>query len=381
MKSKKCPQCESNISENASFCGKCGTQVRCKNCKEDIEPGSRFCIGCGIELGRPEKRNAPNNFEFHENAEGRSVKAEFTDTAVKDMSQTLGNFFANRQIALNSHIDERVAFTDSEEIMHEVVDVDDNVSTDSEKREPLLNDKNEFPALKAIVMKNLPANESEWVVVYSFYASKFGKEIFSRNDLLSLYDETNRKTKNRVKSLSAYIKSVVNSDCINPINNDGDFTILDDGIERAKEILNRKSSSTSKSKSVVKDRSSKSNNESKSTHSSRVKTGYSVLDLGITEAQRQKLRTFFSECAPKSQKDKVLVLGYWLEKEGGLEGFDVNEIYTALQIVSEKTPGALGQMLRDIKKDGKIARGGKSKKYNLNHIGLDYVKFDLGQNG
>src|SRR5690606_33425391 len=67
----------------------------------------------------------------------------------------------------------------------------------------------EYPTLKAVAMKNLTGTETEWIVVYAFYASKYGQEEFSRQSIIEKYSESNRKNKDRIKGLSAYITATV----------------------------------------------------------------------------------------------------------------------------------------------------------------------------
>jgi hypothetical protein len=118
------------------------------------------------------------------------------------------------------------------------------------------NDK--FPTLRDVALKQLPGPESEWILVYGFYSSSFGKMEFTRNDIISKYEETNRKTDNRINNLSNNLRIAVNKDWINSLN-DKDFVLSDDGKKAAKEILSRGTSS--KSKKTIKRKVKASNSE------------------------------------------------------------------------------------------------------------------------
>lgn len=375
----KCPSCSNSVSQNAKFCGKCGFQLKCSNCEAPILAGNSFCENCGTEVIKKGNTSSPNKIKFHENSEGRSFEAEFSDEVGKDITGSLGDLLTARQLAL-SNGDSKEFDNSNFQPIKQSQEKDENIEDVSfeETKEitPKLNTTS-YPSLQSVVIKNRPANEAEWIVVYSFYASSFGKNIFTRQDIIDLYAETNRKTESRMKNLTPYINSVIRADSINPINNNGDFSILDKGIERAIEIVNRTSSSPNKSlKSKPNSKPTKTEGRNARKTSS-TKKGFSVLDLGLDESKRQDLRSFFTEKSPKSQEDIVLVLGYWLQNNAKLSGFGTDEIYTAIQIVSAKTPSALGQVLINIKNAGKSTKDKTSKLYNLNHIGEDYVKFEL----
>ena len=48
---KKCPNCNSEISDDSRFCPVCGKQLSvCPQCGTDIAPGARFCPTCGKNL-------------------------------------------------------------------------------------------------------------------------------------------------------------------------------------------------------------------------------------------------------------------------------------------------------------------------------------------
>jgi hypothetical protein len=117
---------------------------------------------------------------------------------------------------------------------------------------------NKFPTLRDVALKQLPGPESEWIIVYGFYSSSFGSKEFTRNDIISKYEETNRKTDNRINNLSNNLRIAVNKDWINSLN-DKDFVLSDDGKKAAKEILSRGTSS--KSKKTSKRKVKASNNE------------------------------------------------------------------------------------------------------------------------
>jgi hypothetical protein len=96
----------------------------------------------------------------------------------------------------------------------------------------------EYPILKEIVLRDLPKTEREWILVYGLYSSDNGTKMFTRDDLMRLYDESGRRTQSRIANLSNNMKSLVKSGQLKYINDD-DLMLSDSGAQTAKEVLNR----------------------------------------------------------------------------------------------------------------------------------------------
>lgn len=63
----KCPECQSENSEEAKFCGKCGEKLFliCPQCGSENTPGNNFCNECGHDLTLPSEP-APKDLSFDE---------------------------------------------------------------------------------------------------------------------------------------------------------------------------------------------------------------------------------------------------------------------------------------------------------------------------
>lgn len=103
---------------------------------------------------------------------------------------------------------------------------------------------------------------------------------------------------------------------------------------------------------------------------------YNTLDLGLDEGKRKALRDFYASKKPHTQNDQVLTLMFWLAKEADITEFTDDQIYSALRIVNERIPKAIGSVMRSLKGDGMLIPKGKGS-YSLHHIGEDYVNLDL----
>lgn len=95
-----------------------------------------------------------------------------------------------------------------------------------------------YPSLREINLKGSPKTETEWIMVYGFYASSNGKEEFVRESLLQFYKETKRETKSRIANLSNNLKNLLKQGKIRFLN-DNDIVLTPEGISAVEEILKR----------------------------------------------------------------------------------------------------------------------------------------------
>ena len=119
--------------------------------------------------------------------------------------------------------------------------------------------KNEdYPTLKDLLIKNYPKTETEWILCYAFYSSKYGTDTFKKDDILEKYKENNRLSNSTGANLSNNINSCVKKDWLKSINA-SDFVVKEEGLTYVKEILRGKSISkevkSSKRKTVQKSES------------------------------------------------------------------------------------------------------------------------------
>lgn len=93
-------------------------------------------------------------------------------------------------------------------------------------------------SLKNVVIKMLPQFESEWVLIYSYYIDLEGKSAFTRTDLITKYEESNRKSAAKMKNLSASINGAVRKNWITALN-DKEYMVTEPGKTFARQILAR----------------------------------------------------------------------------------------------------------------------------------------------
>lgn len=96
-------------------------------------------------------------------------------------------------------------------------------------------EEHNYPSLKELLIKNYPKNEPEWILCYAFYASNFGKDTFTKDDVSEKYRENNRYSDNNRKNLVQNVNGCIKKDWIKPVNND--FILKADGLSYVKEIM------------------------------------------------------------------------------------------------------------------------------------------------
>lgn len=102
---------------------------------------------------------------------------------------------------------------------------------------------------------------------------------------------------------------------------------------------------------------------------------WSVIDLGLSEVQRNELRDFYAQKMPKGQGEEVAVLTVKLSEFLSKKAFTGDEVHSALKIVERPTPKNMTAVFGNLKRD---AIGDyKGLDFLVNHLTEDFVKFKL----
>ena len=197
----------------------------------------------------------------------------------------------------------------------------------------------DYPPLNQVLMKGYPSSETDWILVYVFYASNFGTKIVSKSEISDKYKETKRETTSTKANLSKNIKSLCSKDFLNAINND-EFSLTEDGIKEAEQII------LGKKKSVSKKKKSPSSEKTKVNQTYHPKI---VPDLDLKPKDKMILKDFFSQYELSSFSDKILVIVYYMKEILKIDKVGPDYIYTGLRDVNEKSPNAFKQAILDTK--------------------------------
>lgn len=349
-----CTTCSKPLPANGFFCGGCLSQFKCKSCGSPLDKDNAGCTNCGTP--KEMKNNATssqgfNTFRLHETSTDRTIEATFSDNVGKDLAGMLRDTYAikaanqsSRQIkqlgsiAINSEIG-----TENYENVEEVV----NQEPVQQKQSIQVSQPASPPTLKAIAMKNLPSSETEWIVVYAFFASDYGNEIFTRQDLIDKYTESNRNNKDRMRDLAAYIRAAVKANYLNPLETG--YSILEKGVEKAKEILSRTSGSAPKYKPTAKDKKEEDNSDvSKGKKSSAGgKHLKRLTNINFEPSGKESLNDFISKYTPKNDNERNLLFVFYLREILKLQTITFDHIYTCYDTLNLRISENLPQTVRN----------------------------------
>lgn len=358
----QCPNCSKVLPpKKVYFCGGCMTQIRCKVCDDVLEVDDVGCTNCGtvretknstISLGIV---NA-NTFRLHETNSDRTIEATFSDSVGKDLAGILRDFSVNNRSKTINATGFNIQQIDSNKSIYEenlkMIDADF-----SEQETAKINVEKEVKAeemqspqylsLLAIAMKKLPASETEWIVVYSFFASNYGKDLFSKDALLEKYKESNRFDDSKKSYLSRNITAAVKGGYLNPLATG--YSILEDGVTKAKEIISRTSSSPVKKPSAKKSSTETGAGDETSTKkSSRGKKTLKRLNNIDFEPQgKESLRDYFSKYTTVSDSERTLLFINYMQNILEISPITFDHIFTCYDLLNLRVSENLQQTVRN----------------------------------
>jgi hypothetical protein len=235
----------------------------------------------------------------------------------------------------------------------------------------------DYPVLKEIVHKDLPRNEQEWILIYAFYVSNFGKDTFNRSDIADMYESSNRKTTNTVRHLSRDLKRVLNKGYIKFINEE-DYIVKPEGISQINLILEGKS--TAKTTPIKnKKRNSDSSKDKASRTKSNSKGNNFKLDrnLNLRPEGKESLKDFAENYNMDSTPARILIVVYYLKEILELDDINLNHIYTGFDKLNIRVPKSLYQLVSDTKNKSGWLEFETMDNIGLSVQGRNTIKYDL----
>lgn len=375
-----CVYCNTPQEAQGNFCPNCFKQIRCRHCSETLLKVAKICIVCGRPVENEQKIGTLNHVKFFESEKDRQFEATFTDATAQSVSESFGAFFTNR-LHSKRQLATGTSFSSENSQQVETVDTENlEVSTPPVVLQEIKNEN--IPSLQQIKLQNLPNSEMDWILVYAFYASKFGTTEFTREGILQLYIETGRKTDSRRKNFSQNIRNAVQTNYI-MAQNATDFTLLEKGKTKVFEIF----SGTSTPKTTKKS-NGKSNNSEKSKNlpnditeikTKRNKSGGSItyVDLKLSIDEQKLLTDFFNSKKPTSLLENVLVVMKWYKELKEMSEISTEEINYLLNMLSA-TSGNLNTALKNmITARYRWVTNLGNKKYQITTKGENYLLNNL----
>lgn len=235
-------------------------------------------------------------------------------------------------------------------------------------------DMDDYPALKEVVMKDLPNSETDWILVYAFYSTDYGQKTFTLQDIKDGYESTKRSNTSRLNNLSNNLKSLAKKGYIK-VHNDTDYLLKQDGIDYSAKILNGESTSKSSSRTS----GSKSSSKEKGTSSKQSKATSFKLDrnLNLRPDGKVSLSDFSQKYNCDSTPKRILMIVFYLKEILQLENVNPDHIYTAFEKLNIRVPKSLYQLISDTKNKFGWLDFETTDDINLSIQGKNAIKYDL----
>ncbi|GAA4457881.1 zinc ribbon domain-containing protein [Rurimicrobium arvi] len=347
---ENCKSCSNPLPLTGYFCGGCLTQFKCKSCDAPLEVDYAGCTNCGTPKINTAKNSVPNNFNtfrLHETSTDRTIEATFSNEVGKDLAGILRDSYASKLAAKQLG----TAYSGANPLPPETTEEADAEVINEKPVQKTVIIPNNYPTLLAAAMRNLPATETEWVIVYSFFASNFGNDTFTRKDILEKYKESKRFNKETTtKTLSVYIKLAVNGQYINPLQDE--FAMFEKGIEKAKEILSRTTSSSakptknrSKNEQKTEDGNLEKTAKNKRATAKNTNTPKRLSNLDLAPTGKRSLEDFYNEWPEKKNNENNLLFTYYLQEILKIDTITADHIYTCYDALNLIIPTAFAQSL------------------------------------
>ncbi|MEM7551579.1 MAG: hypothetical protein AAF363_17985 [Bacteroidota bacterium] len=295
---------------------------------------------------------------------------EGNENTVKDEFENFKSFFTNDILPQINKVQETEP---SRELNEKKRPLELQKATDVESQ-----DVSDFPVIKEVVHKDLPNGEQEWVLIYCFYSSNFGKESFTRKDIIDMYDSSNRKTQSNVNGLSVQLQRILKKEYIKFLN-DTEYIMKPEGIKRANLILEGKSTSkASQSRTKSKASPDKGSASGKKQKSTKKAQGFKLdRNLNLRPEGKQSIKDFSEAYQMDKTPERILIIVYYLKEILGIDAVNADHIYTAFDKLNIRVPKSLHQLISDTKNKSGWLEFDSMDDIQLSIQGGNAVKYDL----
>lgn len=372
-----CIYCNSQLSDKGFYCPNCFKQSKCKHCSEPLLKDIKICVFCGEEIGQESSSSNLNTIEFSETETERKFKASFTDTVGQSISDSFGMILTNK-IGSRKILPPTQTFTDIDQQRSETENLNAEIEKDTQLDNLQEVDTKTIPSLQEIKLRDLAKNETDWLLVYTYFASERTTKEFTRENIVKLYKDSDRKNDKRINGLSQLIKNISKARYIKPTN-ESKFILLEKGKKKVLEIFKGNSSSksvrnyNSKTESKLNPKVSKKKDPDSKIRKTKGISSIGFVDLKLTIPEQKLLKEFFEFKMPISQNENVIVAMKWFIDTKKVEEVSKEEMNYLLSVAST-TPRALPQVLGNIMGSSYrwITKGSKGK-YKLSTIAENYI--------
>jgi hypothetical protein len=344
MTQATCIICETSISEISNFCFNCGTRIKCPECESPLLKEAKFCFKCGIKVESitDRKSTEKNTVIYRRTNDEIFCEVSLNDDVAKEGINGLINNLTNTSNVEykkinNSSNPTKINITAKEEMTD--IPVESNDPSDSKDEIKTEKPISQFPHINDVEI-NIECSESEWILVYAFYCSDFGKKTFTKTEAHDKY-MAKRKTDSRVGNFSTNWKSLF-KEYISTVN-DTSFKFKAEKIDFIRDLIlgKEKSKNLSKGGSAIKKNKTEKievGTKTKKPVSSNGAT-YSIdRNLNLIPKGKQSLNDFYNQYISKNHQDYILIFVYYLEKIANEKNISEDKIYTCYKNSSLPVP-------------------------------------------
>jgi hypothetical protein len=366
-----CIYCETKQPEKGFFCPGCFKQVKCKHCNEELLKDAKICVYCGEHLGHKPAAPITNTIEFSETEKERKFKASFTDTVGQSISDSFGRILTSR-IGTNKSLPPSSEPPKETDTPTETIDTEAEVIPDQAVSPKKQNTS--IPSLKEIKLRDLAKSDTDWLLVYSYMASGGGTKEFTRENIIQLYKDSDRRTDKRIKALSQLFKNISKALYIKSTN-DSDFILLDKGKARVLEIFSGNSKAKVSKSSAGKPSESKAYQTSKNNNKTAIAITF-LTELNLRPKGKESFKDFVANYNIKTSEELNLLIIYYL-KDVLNEKVTLSHIYTCLKDLGKKIPTHLKQVLINNKNKKNWINLADWDDIKFTTAGMNYIEHDL----
>jgi hypothetical protein len=213
-------------------------------------------------------------------------------------------------------------------------------SAAEEKQAPSTIDP-ELPSVETLDGSLQLRTESDWIALFSLYASSEHGNRFTVGNLRDYYRSSGRASTQRVNNIRNNMKTLLNKSMIEQVG-ENEFGITANGRKYAQQILKGKQPSKFRNavKSVGRGRRPKMEEAVEKP---------SFRDMELTEEQLSELTKFFRSKKPRNQAESILVLVKWAQDNLETETIGIDELRYLMHKTMKKAPAALGVILAQMR--------------------------------
>jgi hypothetical protein len=306
-----------------------------------------------------------NTFRLHETTTDRTIEATFSDDVAKDLAGTLRDAAAaGRMKAIASNIpppnningvNEKVDFAEAEVVNNED-EISKNKAIYKEASAAATNLESPVTYLHIDdLLHRRSLTEIEWILVFAFYESEFGRKTFTLDKVKNAY-LSKRKNNSRLKNFSrnwggllkTYFRTA--SEGVYQIEYDKISITSDFVMGKATGIIKGAFEKSNKTKSTTAKKTKEENSSTpmvKPSKPSISKTPKRLSNINFEPTGKESLKDFFAKYTPANDHERNLLFTHYLQNILEISEITFDHIYSCYDLLDLRVSENLPQTIRN----------------------------------